>query len=115
MLDKVSRVALLLDFYAPLLTERQRELAELHFEHDLSLGEIAGEFGISRQAVHDGLARAEAQLEALEARLGLVARHLAMRRRLAGLRALIEAAAAGTAPAGWADRARALLDALDEG
>lgn len=115
MLDKIARIALLLDVYGPLLTERQRQFVELHFDHDLSLGEIAAEFGVSRQAVHDGLSRGEAQLEALEARLGLVERQLARRLGLSELRALVESMAAGIAPADWADRARALLDALDEG
>ena len=41
---------------------------------DLSLGEIAGEVGISRQAVHETIARAAVRLNEMEASLGMAAR-----------------------------------------
>lgn len=75
-------VAALYDFYGQLLTERQRELIELYYLNDLSLGEIAEDQGISRQAVHDQLHRAEGALEHYEATLGLVARHLEQQKAL---------------------------------
>jgi 16S rRNA (guanine1207-N2)-methyltransferase len=43
-----------------------------YYGHDLSLGEIAAETGVSRQAVHDGLRRALAAMERFEAALRLV-------------------------------------------
>ena len=51
-------ISLLLDFYGPLLTDKQRMSLQLHHEDDMSLGEIAEELGVSRQAVHDNLQRA---------------------------------------------------------
>ncbi len=78
-LDHRLRVVLLLDFYGALLTEKQRQYLEYHFQNDLSLAEIAEEFGVTRQAVHDVLKRAEGVLEAYESRLGLVARNQAER------------------------------------
>lgn len=45
---------------------------ELYHEENLSLAEIADEFGISRQGVHDALHKAEKSLEAYEEKLGLV-------------------------------------------
>lgn len=72
MLEKVSRMALLLDFYGGLLTDKQRRVFELYYDHNLSLGEIAEECGISRQAVHDLLKRSEKSLESYELRLGLL-------------------------------------------
>ncbi|WP_258361063.1 YlxM family DNA-binding protein [Moorella sulfitireducens (nom. illeg.)] len=83
MLDQLARVARLYDFYGPLLTPKQRQLLELHYHHDLSLGEIAEEEGISRQAVYDGLHRAIKALEDYEARLGYLQRELTLRERLA--------------------------------
>lgn len=83
MLDQLARVARLYDFYGPLLTSKQRQWLELHYHHDLSLGEIAGEEGISRQAVYDGLQRAVRALEDYEARLGYLKRDLALREQLA--------------------------------
>ena len=46
----------------------------LHCEEDLSLGEIAEEVGISRQAVHETLTRAAARLTEMEEKLGAAAR-----------------------------------------
>ncbi len=75
-LSKLGRITLLYDFYGSLLTPKQHEVIRLYYEYDLSLGEIAAEFKISRQAVHDILKRAERSLEAYEAKLGLLAGYL---------------------------------------
>lgn len=71
-IDDITRQSLLYDFYGALLTERQRNVMELYHEENLSLAEIADEFGISRQGVHDALHKAEKSLEAYEQKLGLV-------------------------------------------
>lgn len=68
--------SLLLDFYGPLLTERQRYTMGEHYENDRSLAEIAEDLGVSRQAVHDNLQRAIHLLEEYEAKLGLVKEYL---------------------------------------
>ena len=73
-LQKKVDLAFLSAFYGPLLTENQRRVLSLHCEEDLSLGEIAGEVGISRQAVHETLLRAAARMNELEAALGAAAR-----------------------------------------
>ena len=54
--------------------EKQKTCFDLYYNQDLSLGEIAEEAGISRQGVHDSLARAEAALLAMEEKTGCVAR-----------------------------------------
>ena len=104
MLEKMMHVALLYDFYGQLLTDRQRELVELYYLNDLSLGEIAEDQGISRQAVHDQLRRAGEALEGYEAKLGLVARHLEQQRILQELQGCLER--------GDLDRARELVQSL---
>lgn len=68
--DRANR---LVDAYGALLTERQRQLLRRYFEDDLSLGEIATQVRVSRQAVHDGLQRALGALERYDTALGLVA------------------------------------------
>ena len=73
-MDQTVEWSLLLDFYGELLTSRQRELCELSFNQDLSLSEIAENTGVSRQAVHDALRRAESALVEFEAKTGCVAR-----------------------------------------
>ncbi|ASS75690.1 hypothetical protein CIG75_12325 [Tumebacillus algifaecis] len=76
MLEKTTQMNLLYDFYGAMLTEKQRQFVELYYLDDLSLAEIAEQFEISRQAVHDNLKRASAQLLEYEAKLCLVERFL---------------------------------------
>lgn len=67
------RVAQLLDIYGRLLTDRQQRLVRSYFLDDLSLGEIATQLTITRQAVYDSLRRATTELEHLEEILHLLA------------------------------------------
>lgn len=77
-----AEIALLLDFYGSALTERQRQTAELYFQEDLSLAEIAEMTGITRQGVRDGLKKAETALYRMENDLGIAARFLKQKRML---------------------------------
>ncbi|MEE1038514.1 MAG: YlxM family DNA-binding protein [Eubacterium sp.] len=74
MFEEITRVNLLYDFYGNLLTKRQREVMYLYHEENYSLSEIADEFQISRQGVHDALKNAEKSLNDYEEKLGLVDR-----------------------------------------
>ena len=58
------------DLYSPLLTATQREITDLYFNYDLSLGEIAEQKGVSRQSVSDCLQKSRKQLETYEEKLG---------------------------------------------
>ena len=78
--DRANR---LFDAYGSLLTAQQRQLLRRYYQDDLSLGEIAAQMRVSRQAVHDGLRRALTALERYEAALGLVAAAGRRRRALA--------------------------------
>lgn len=60
----------LLDLYSPLLTETQREITDLYFNYDLSLGEIAEQKNVSRQSVSDCLQKCRKQLEKYDEKLG---------------------------------------------
>ena len=73
-LKKKVDLAFLSAFYGGMLTENQRRILSLHCEEDLSLGEIAEEVGISRQAAHETLTRAAAKLTEMEAALGVAER-----------------------------------------
>lgn len=86
----VQTIALLYDFYGPLLTPRQQELVQAYFLEDLSLAEIADTDGVSRQAVHDLIKRAEAALHEYEERLGFVREHRQRQERLGRLEAALE-------------------------
>ena len=65
---------MLFDFYGELLTEKQKEYFDLHYNEDLSLAEIAQSEGISRQGVWDIIRRAEESMRRYEERTGLVSR-----------------------------------------
>jgi predicted DNA-binding protein YlxM (UPF0122 family) len=74
LLEKVVRIGHLMDAYGSLLTDKQQKFMRLHYEEDLSFGEVARDFGVSRQAIHDAVKHAERSLEEYEARLGLLRR-----------------------------------------
>jgi len=71
MLDRTIEISLLFDYYGELLTDKQKEIVELYYYQDLSLGEIAGNIKISRQGVYDHLNRAEETLKSYENKLKL--------------------------------------------
>lgn len=62
----------LLEFYGILLTEKQQEYLRLYYAEDFSLGEIADEFDVSRQAVYDNIRRTETLLKEYEEKLHLI-------------------------------------------
>lgn len=68
MPDETVWRTMLFDFYGDLLTDKQREYYDLHYNQDLSLAEIAASSGISRQGVWDNIRRADAALRDTEAR-----------------------------------------------
>ena len=72
MLEKTMRMNYLYDFYQMLLTDKQRSYMSLYYLDDYSLGEIADEYEVSRQAVYDNIKRTEAMLEEYEAKLMLL-------------------------------------------
>ena len=90
MLEKISRVVLLKDFYGSLLTEKQQNVLNLYYEDDWSLSEIADSMDTSRQAIYDTVKRAENLLEQYENKMALVDRFQSMRSRLHDLDVLLE-------------------------
>jgi predicted DNA-binding protein YlxM (UPF0122 family) len=85
----------LFDVYGGVLTDHQREACRLHLDEDWSITELAEHLGCTRSGAHDLVRRALAQLESLEARLGLAAE---LDRRdvvEAGLRARVSALGGG--------------------
>lgn len=75
MLEKTIRINMLFDFYQTLLTDKQQTFLRCYYHDDFSLGEIATEFQISRQAVFEHIKRAEHMLEEYEQKLSLLGRH----------------------------------------
>lgn len=69
ILDKFVEIANLFEIYSSLLSEKQKEYLEDHFENDLSLSEIAKNNNVSRQAVYDNIKRGIALLYDYEDKL----------------------------------------------
>ena len=90
MFDKITEVSLLYDFYGQLLTDRQKEAMRLYYEENYSLSEIAEEFRISRQAVHDALKNAGKALAEYEEKLGLMKRFSESRAAVSEIEAEID-------------------------
>ena len=72
-LEKNERINDLFEFYSPLLTQKQYDYMQLYYADDYSLGEIAEDFSVSRQAVYDNIKRTEKALEGYEQKLHLYA------------------------------------------
>lgn len=78
-MEKIFEQAMLYDFYGELLKDNQKEVFENYVLDNLSLSEIAEERGISRQAVHDMIKRADKALNDYENKLHLVSKFMAIK------------------------------------
>ena len=91
-MEKIVEQGLLYDFYGELLTEHQRQIYEACVFENMSLGEIAADFNISRQGVHDLIKRCNKILEEYEAKLHLVEKFLSIREKVHQINGLLEEA-----------------------
>ena len=89
-MDEILHLTLLYDFYGELLTQKQKQAFELHYQYDLSLSEIGTELSISRQAVRDQLKRTENILLGYEEKLGLVKRFQEQKKAVQKMREIME-------------------------
>ena len=89
MKNQTYRMTMLFDFYGEILPDRQKEFFDLYYNEDLSLAEIAENYGISRQGVRDVIVRAEAIMTDLEDKTGLMKRFMLMQQQV---QAILDAA-----------------------
>jgi len=80
-MDSLYARTLLYDFYGELLTDHQKAVYEAVVMEDSSLSEVAKDFGISRQGVHDLIKRINKILTEYEEKLHLVERFLAIKEK----------------------------------
>ena len=85
---KNLEISLLLDFYGDVLTEKQRDVMEQYYNDDLSLAEIADNFGITRQGVRDSIKRGEGIILELEEKVGFAKRYRAVQQGISQLESL---------------------------
>ncbi|NCE64307.1 DNA-binding protein [Pseudoflavonifractor sp. 524-17] len=91
MKSQAYRMAMLFDFYGDMLTDRQREFYDLYYNEDLSLAEIAENYGITRQGVRDVIVRAEGILTELEDKTGIIKRFYRMQDQFAAIQSAVDA------------------------
>lgn len=84
-LEKTNRINALFDFYEELLTNKQMQYIGSYYRDDYSLGEIAENFDVSRQAVYDNIKRTEQTLEKYENKLHLYRDFLKRNKRIDSL------------------------------
>jgi hypothetical protein len=89
-MEKIVEQGLLYDFYGELLTDHQKRIYEDAVYENMSLAEIAGEYGISRQGVHDLIKRCDNILQDYENKLHLVSRFITIRNKIGEINAMAE-------------------------
>ncbi len=102
--ERIHEIIMLRDIYEGLLPPRQRQVAYLKFDEDLSLSEIAQRLGISRQGCDDAIRRCVRALLSYEDKLGF-------RKQLARIEHALELAESMN-EANWRDMQERILEVL---
>jgi len=70
-MEERDYLIILYDFYSGLLSDKQQEYFEDYYFNNLSLGEIAENTGLSRNAIHKNIKSVEEKLQFYEEKLEL--------------------------------------------
>lgn len=89
-MSKNLEMSYLLDFYGNVLTEKQRDMMQQYYNMDLSLSEIADNFGITRQGVRDSIKRGESVLLELEDQVGFADKYRSLMSGIEKIRTLAQ-------------------------
>lgn len=89
-MERFVEQTLLYDFYGELLTEHQRAIYEDVVLNDYTYTEVADEYHISRQGVHDLVKRCNKILEEYEAKLHLVEKFLSIKEKVEQIHVLAQ-------------------------
>jgi predicted DNA-binding protein YlxM (UPF0122 family) len=89
-MDKTFYNTLLFDFYAELLSEKQKQIYEMYYLFNYSLAEVSEKIGISRQGVRESILKSEKLLQNYEQKLSLIADFLAKKQDVEQLTAQID-------------------------
>lgn len=108
--EDIHKIAVLRDLYEELLPPRQRQVAELKFDEDLSLSEIAQRIGISRQGCDDAIKRCVNALCFYEEKIGMKHKTEEFEECLRKIRELCETMNEDN----WDEHRKLVLMAIDE-
>lgn len=89
-MERIVEQAFLYDFYGELLTKHQQQIYEDFVLNDLSLSEIAAEYGVSRQGIHDIVKRCDKALAEYEEKLHLVEKFLDTKKKVSEIYGLVK-------------------------
>ena len=89
-MDSIVEKSMLFDFYGELLTEHQKKVYSEYIQNDLSVTEMAGLLGISRQGAHDMIRRCEKIMRDYENRLHLFSRYRKVKKMVAEIQECAE-------------------------
>lgn len=87
-MERIVEQGLLYDFYGELLTDHQKKIYEDAVFENMSLSEIADEYGISRQGVHDLIRRCDNILQEYENKLHLISRFMTIKEKIGKIDAI---------------------------
>lgn len=87
---KIIEQGILYDFYGDLLTAHQKEIYEDLVYNDMSLNEIASEYGISKQGVHDLIKRCTQTMQGYEDKLHMISRFNSIRSDVQKMKKIID-------------------------
>lgn len=88
-MDKKVEISMLCQIYGKLLTEKQFNYINDYYNNDLSLSEIAENYGITRQAARDNIKKGENKLFEYEEKLQIMKTTINTEKKLAKILAQI--------------------------
>lgn len=74
-MDEVIYLNNLYDCYRDLLTDKQKEYFEDYYQNNLTLSEMADNYGISRNAIHRQIKKISELLQFYESKLGIISKN----------------------------------------
>ena len=89
-MDRIIERGMLYDFYGELLTEHQRQVYGALVMNNMSLSEIAEEYNVSRQGVHDLIKRCDKILNNYEDKLCLIRRFKSVREKVCEIESITD-------------------------
>ena len=88
-MDKKVEISMLCQIYGKLLTEKQFDYINDYYNNDLSLSEIAENYGITRQAARDNIKKGENKLFEYEEKLQIMKTTINTEKKIAKILAQI--------------------------
>lgn len=88
-MDKKVEISILCQIYGKLLTEKQFDYINDYYNNDLSLSEIAENYGITRQAARDNIKKGENKLFEYEEKLQIMKTTINTEQKIANILAQI--------------------------